>query len=102
MNDMACEPPVSNREIMLGMFAAVAAVGSGAMLAALAIYPLLILSAFFFIIAWSTILVIPLVIVVGENPGVLGRAVASMVTFVFTNVFNPVAHTVYNFIAPPQ
>merc|ERR1740121_1245585 len=49
MNDTSCEPPVSNREIMLGMFAAVAAVGSAAMLAALVSFPLVFMLGLLFI-----------------------------------------------------
>jgi len=51
MDSVPCDPPVTNRQIFLGAFAAIVAIGSGSMLAVLASIPLVLLGGFFYILA---------------------------------------------------
>jgi len=51
VNSVPCDPPIQNRQILLGAFAAVVGIGSAVMLSILAVIPLVLLGGFFFILA---------------------------------------------------
>lgn len=51
VDSVPCDPPITNRQIFLGAFAAVVAIGSASMLAVLASMPLVLLGAVFYILA---------------------------------------------------
>merc|ERR1712129_240054 len=114
VNSVPCNPPITNRQLFLGAFSAVLALGSATAMAVIAVMPLVLLSAFFYVLGS--------IIIVGasENSGhehrrrhgergetrlavamyTLGAKAAATIPSMFTSRFVPTAHKVYRKLWP--
>lgn len=102
-----CRPPVDNWEVFMGAFAAVAAIGSGAMMGILAVMPLVLLTGLFFVLAFVVLLAVIQTAGGGggEIPVVIayfGVVAASLIPQIFVSVFSQVSTNVYNALVPQK
>lgn len=90
VTSVPCEPPVNNRELFYGTFAAVLAIGAGVTVAVLAVMPLVFFVGLFFSLA-----------AVGILPGLIfGVVLAAAIPQIWRDVFSKVADKVYNALFP--
>lgn len=98
VSDVECTPPIDNRELIMGAVAAVIAVGSAALLGALATMPMVWAVAMLF--ALGGLLIRFFILPHGAIVLYLGVLLAANIPNLFSGIFTSVAHNVYNAIAP--
>jgi len=96
--DVSCEPPVNNRELLLGNFAAILSIGSGVLLSVLVVIPLLYITALLFLVAVHMLLAVPgnLFLIFGG----LSVALLDSLPQIAKTVFTGAMAKVYNIVAP--